>query len=483
MALNADEMHVLDGNAEFLGVPTGRLMENAGFAVAEAIKKKYKLLGKKVVILCGTGNNGGDGFVVARNLLQYCQVQVCLIKPPDEIRTDISRANFEKVKRLALTVNDTAGLKAVMKDADIIVDALLGVGAKGELAEPYKSWVGEVNKSGKTIISVDVPSGLGSGVFIHPSMTVTFHEIKDGMDKKNSGEIVTADIGIPEDAETYVGPGEFVFYPVPREHSHKGDNGRLLIVGGGPYTGAPALAGLAAYRVGIDLVRIATSRHAYPIIAKYSPNFIVHRLSAEDCLVEADVPHLLSLLKNADAAIIGPGLGDAKETAKAVQMLLLKCEKPVVIDADAIAAAGEKLNVLKNITGVITPHAGEFYDLTGKKLDDDFTKKCKHVMWSARDLGMTLILKGRVDIITDGARTKLNRTGNPGMTVGGTGDVLAGIVGGLLAKGVTPFNAARMGAFINGYAGDLAFREKSYGLMATDVVEKIPEVLRQFVRQ
>ena len=483
MGITADEVKVLDGNAAFLGVPTSRLMENAGYAVAEAIRKRYKLLGKKVAVLCGPGNNGGDGFVAARHLLQYCQVQVCLVKPPEEIRTDIARANYEKVKRLAMAIHDIQSLKSVLKDADIIIDAILGVGSAGDIKEPYRSWIAEINRMDKIVVSVDVPSGLGGTVRIEPDMTVTFHTVKDGMDKKNSGEIIVADIGIPKEAEAYTGPGDLIFYPVPSAESHKGDNGRVLVVGGGLYTGAPTLAGMAAYRTGVDLVRIATPRNNRTVIASFSPNLIVQGLSADERLVVEDVPIILSHLKNSDALIIGPGLGTAPDTKKAVLQLIQKCEKPMLIDADAITAVAEKPATLKGKTGVITPHIGEFAVLTGKKLDgEDLAKKMKYVSAVARDMKFTILLKGNIDVISDGASTKLNRTGNPSMTVGGTGDVLSGIVGGLLAKGVSPFNAARMGAFMNGYAGDLAFKDKSWGLLATDVVEEIPEVLREFIK-
>ena len=482
MVLTAYEVKVLDGNAAFLGVPTSRLMENAGMSVAETIKKKYKLLGKKISVLCGPGNNGGDGFVTARYLLQYCQVQVCLIRPPEELKSDISRANFEKIKRLAMTIGDSSRLKSILKESDIIIDSLLGVGARNPIDDVYKSWISEMNKSGKTIVSVDVPSGLGTSTQVIPTLTVTFHDIKEGMDRKNSGEIVISDIGIPKEAETYVGPGEYIFYPVPQENSHKGDNGKILVVAGGPYTGAPALVGLAAYRMGADIVHIAVPRDIYPVVASFSPNLIVHRLSDDEKLVSADVPFIITQLKNIDALIIGPGLGTAKETMKAVCDIVHKCEIPILLDADAITATGEKPSILKNKIGVITPHVGEFYVLTGKRLDPDLPKKSKHVMWHARDLKMTILLKGEIDVISDGVSTKLNRTGNPGMTVGGTGDVLSGIVGALLAKKVSPYNAARIGAFTCGYAGDLAFKEKSYGLLATDVIEKIPEILKQFVK-
>ncbi|PJB20874.1 MAG: bifunctional ADP-dependent NAD(P)H-hydrate dehydratase/NAD(P)H-hydrate epimerase [Euryarchaeota archaeon CG_4_9_14_3_um_filter_38_12] len=469
-----EEVKVLDRNSEFYGVPTSVLMENAGRGVADAVRNIGK---KKILFFCGLGNNGGDGFVAARHLIDSCTVKVILLGSQDSIKTENAKENYGKIKNIVEEINNV-NISDEIKKSDIVVDSMLGVGISGRIRQPYLKCINSVNKSRKTVVSVDVPTGLGTKTAVKPKITVTFHDIKEGMNEKNSGKIIIKSIGIPEDAERYVGPGEMVYYPKPKKGSHKGENGIVLIIGGGPYSGAPALAGLAAYRTGVDLVHIATPKKTYPIIASYSPNLIVAPLSS-DVLVEEDVKQILSLSSKVDSVIIGPGLGNADETVKAIRTFVKKCNKPLVVDASAFDAL--TIDDIKNKNGVVTPHRNEFKRLTGTELSDDVDKNVKVVERFAKKTRMTILLKGSIDIISNGRKTKLNRTGNPGMSVGGTGDVLSGIAGGLLAKGISSFNAARMGAFINGYAGDLAFEEKSYSLMATDVVEKIPGVLKRFL--
>ncbi len=182
-----------------------------------------------------------------------------------------------------------------------------------------------------------------------------------------------------------------------------------------------------------------------------------------------------------DAVVIGPGLGRDPETLVAVHNLIRALEKPLVIDADGITAVAKDVSCLEGKQGVITPHKMEFYRLSGTKLDAGLEKRMEQVKSFAKRLGVTILLKGRHDIITDGKRVKVNQTGNPGMSVGGTGDVLAGLVGALLGKGLAPFDAARLAAFANGYAGDIAFRELSYGMTASDLLDKIPSVLIEFL--
>jgi NAD(P)H-hydrate epimerase len=474
------EVNVLDINASYLGVPTSQLMENAGKGVAKVALEKFPIEGKKVAIICGPGNNGGDGFVAARYLTEKCKVLVLLIKPEDKIRSRIAKANFNKIKgNVEIVGSSDIGQK--IEDAELIIDAMLGIGISGEIREPYLSCINTVNSSKTQILSIDVPSGLGSKNPAHPNLTVTFHDVKVGMSKENSGDIVVVDIGIPQDAERFLGPGEFVYYPKPKEDSHKGDNGRLLIVGGGPYTGAPALAGLAAYRMGVDLVHIVTPSKTYQIIASYSPNFIVHRLSG-DFFKEEDLEILKSIMDKIDAVIIGPGLGDHPDTANAVQKFIRDYSKPLVIDADAIKPVAGNIEALKNGNGVITPHAGEFKILSGESIRSDINERAEQVRAFAKKLGFTVLLKGKIDIISDGERVKLNRTGNPTMTVGGTGDVLAGITGAILSKGVTPFNSARIAAFTNGTAGDLSFKDLGFSMMATDIIDKISIVVNSFLR-
>ena len=472
--LTFDEVTVLDRNSEFYGVPTSVLMENAGRGVAEVVRNIGK---KKVLFFCGMGNNGGDGFVAARHLIDSCSVKVILLCSPDSIKTENAKENYRKIRNIVEEI-DNVNISDEIKKSDIVVDSMLGVGISGRIKQPYLKCINSINKSRKTVVSVDVPTGFGTKNHVKPKITVTFHDIKEGMNEKNSGKIIIKKIGIPEDAEKYTGPGEMVYYPKPKKDSHKGENGVVLIIGGGPYSGAPALTGLAAYRAGVDLVHIATPKKTYQIIASYSPNFIVAPLS-KDVLVEEDVKQLLRLSSKANSVVIGPGLGNAEETKKAVKTFVKKCSKPLVVDASGFDAL--TIKDIKNKNGVVTPHRNEFKRLTGVSLLNNPENNVKIVEKFAKKTKMTILLKGNIDIISDGERTKLNKTGNPGMSVGGTGDVLSGIVGGLLAKNISSFNAARMAAFINGYAGDLAFEEKSYSLLATDVVEKIPGVLKRFL--
>jgi len=501
--ITGKEVKVLDKNSEYFGVPTSTLMENAGKGVANFITNQ--LHKKEAIIFCGTGNNGGDGFVAARYLAGNCNVTVFLAGKESEIKTDISRNNFKKLKKSKVKIHDIGSLKSVDKlltKNDIVVDSMLGIGLSGSLKEPYITLVKKINSAKKTIVSVDVPTGLGCNVAVKPDYTITFHDIKKGMNEKNSGKVKIVDIGIPKKAIDYVGPGELAtYYPVPKQDSHKGDNGRVLVIGGGPYIGAPALSGIAALRTGSDLVFIATPKKAArsitsfsPLLitperlasetARLSPNLIVRDLTREDILVPDDIEIIEDYVPKIDAAIIGPGLGSDKKTKDAVERFILKCAnnaKKMVIDADAIQVVGKKPKIVKFSDTVITPHAGEFKELTNVKLDNNLEHRKKKVEEWARKLEVTILLKGATDIISNGEETKLNSVHNQAMTVGGTGDVLAGIVGALLSKGVEPFNAARIGAFLNGAAGNLAFEKKSYGLIATDIIEEIPHVLKKYL--
>ena len=470
------EVHVLDRNAEYLGVPTYELMENAGEAVFITMEEQLKLKKSKVIVFCGTGNNGGDGFVAARHLSDVCNVEVYLAKPEDKVRSNLARKALIQCKKAGVPVHVIGGMEnlgEIIAKADIVLDAMLGIGVSGKLKEPYSDIISILNDSGKIIVSVDVPSGLGTDIWVVPCMTVTFHAVKEGMTKMNSGDIHVRDIGIPRDAEDYVGPGEFVYYPLPKKTAHKGDSGRLLVVGGGPYTGAPALVAMGAYAVGTDMVHILVPESIKNVVASYSPNFIVHSYP------DGNLKELFSTMKRlqpgVEAMVIGPGLGSEKNMMAATSEIISNWWKPIVIDADAIHAAK---GVLKDIAGknvVVTPHRKEFKDLFGVNASKD------NVMKIAAKHRVTILAKTVPNIITDGKNMKQNRTGNPGMTVGGTGDVLSGIVGALIARGMCPYNAARLGAFINGTAGDMAFEEKSYGLTAVDVAGKAPEVLRKYL--
>ena len=381
--ISGKEIKVLDRNAEFYGVLTINLMENAGRGIADFIINKLKPKSKEILFLCGTGNNGGDGFVAARYLATKYNVAVFLTGKKEDVRTDISNVNFEKLKKLSIKIYDINSLNKIdelLSKNNIVIDSMLGIGLSGNLREPYSTIVKKINTiKNKIIISVDVPTGLGANTSIKPDYTITFHDTKTGMNKENSGEIIMVNIGIPKKAVEYVGPGELsTFYPKPKKDSHKGENGRLLVVGGGPYYGAPALSSFAAQRTGIDLIFVATPKKVAraitsyspllikPIrlakdVAKLSPTLIVKELNDENHLVSDDIKIVESLVSKVDALVIGPGLGSENETQKAVEKIIkffVKNKKPIVIDADAIKVVGKNPALVKNSQTVITPHAG-----------------------------------------------------------------------------------------------------------------------------
>ena len=473
------EMRVLDRNAQYFGISTLDLMEAAGKAVAEVARTEFGTAGKHVLVLCGTGNNGGDGLVAARHLSKEARVTVLLARSPDQFDTKEAQTNFERVRDVQILAGLDRSEQAIA-EADVLVDALLGIGAEGTLREPFASLVRQVNASGKPILSVDVPSGFGTELIVRPTVTVALHDVKEGMSPDKSGRIRIVDIGIPSKVTTMIGPGEFLLYPVPRATSHKGENGRLLIVAGGPYTGAPALVGFGALGIGIDLVHIATPASAATVVASYSPTFIVHPLVGHRLLRE-DLRQILELAPRVDAVAIGPGLGDASGTLEAIREVVRGLQLPMVLDADAIKAVAADPKCLAGKKAVLTPHSREFQLLSGKSLPDGPEERADTVRETAKALGTTILLKGHVDLVTDGARLKFNYTGNPGMTAGGTGDVLCGLTAGLIAKGMALYDAARLAAFTNGMAGDLAFEDKSYGLTSVDVANQLGRVLAKFL--
>jgi hydroxyethylthiazole kinase-like uncharacterized protein yjeF len=464
------ESRILDVNSKFLGVPAATLMENAGKGVTNYIAEKFER--SDVIIVCGTGNNGGDGAVAARHLKDKgWNVALALLRSRSEIKSRILLQNLDRLPE-DVAVMENAEPEA-MKGFPIILDCMLGTGIKDRPREPYAAWINAMNKTDATIISVDVPSGLGTPLAVKPDVTISMHDSKEGMTPENSGEIVIVDIGIPKDAIDYVGPGEFTYYPIPERDSHKGQNGRLLIVGGGPYTGAPALSALAALRTGADLVWIAVPERCYQVVASYSPDYIVKALGGP-MLTPDDLPLISELIASVDAVLVGPGLGRDEETVRTVCQFVKDIDKPLVVDADGLYAISALDDLSFKIPTVLTPHRKEFQRLNPSidQIDENA------VSGLAKKLGATIVLKAPVDIITDGERIKRNRTGNPAMSVGGTGDALAGIIAALLAKGAGPFDAARMGAYLSGKSGDTAFEIVGYSMTASDVIASIPLALK-----
>ncbi len=494
-------MIIIDENSSQFGVPTSLLMENAGKGLAKIVQSKGKIKDKSILIFAGTGNNGGDAFVFARHIYGLCkEVKLLLLGDESKIRTDISKTNWKSLQKPDFTDNisiiqQKKDLKDLpSKNPDIIIDALLGTGIRGKIREPVATAIKVINELTGLKFAVDVPSGMNPDtgevldIAVKADITITFHKIKQGLvkNKDYTGEIIPVDIGIPPEAEYVVGPGDLRIVTKRRPPaSHKGDFGKILVIGGGGgkyYSGAPALAGLAALRTGADLVNIAAPSSVSGNIRNYSPDLIVRDLPGE-ILTKNVLAPLENLLKWTSGVIIGPGLGLDPETLEVILTILEKINSlktPVLVDADAIKAMAQNKTVLAGTPAVITPHFGEYKILTGIDLSSikDSHERLQTVQTSAKELGVTLLVKGKEDFISDGVSAKINRTGTPAMTVGGTGDVLSGIVGSLLGQNYAPFRAANAGAFINGLAGEYA-EEKFYGphIIASDLIDFIPKAM------
>jgi NAD(P)H-hydrate epimerase len=474
--ITADRMAAVDENAAALGVPRKQLMESSGNAVAAAVREAVSP-GDEVAVVAGRGNNGGDGMVAARFLDEY-DVTVHLLGRPETVTTDIARENWAALGAAEYdtrTVTDSAALD--LGAPDCVVDAMLGTGITGDLREPEASAARAINDSGATVVAVDVPSGVDADTgeaaagAVAADHVVTFHDEKPGLGELDV-HLTVADIGIPAAAERFVGPGDLRALD-RRPDSHKGDHGEVLVVGGGPYAGAPALSAGAALRAGADLARVAVPSRVAGAVQGYSENLIVYTLGGER-FAPSHVERVLEYGTDHDAVVLGPGLGDSEQTRAAVREFLEGFDGTAVVDADALAVVPE---VETEATLVCTPHQGELREMGGPDADD-WETRASLVADFAADVGATVLVKGAYDVVSDGETTRVNRTGNPGMTVGGTGDVLAGAVGALCAR-LPPVEAAAVAAYLNGRAGDLVVEENGYGLVATDLLDRLPEAMRR----
>lgn len=489
--ITSRQSRILDRNSEYLGISTLQLMENAGKAVSDEVAERFPPA-SSIVVYAGTGRNGGDGMVAARHLASRgYNVTLILVGPPSDIRDEAAYKNWRAINEMTETVKievaqDSSQISP--RNCDVAIDALLGTGAKGNLRQPILRAVEIMNEMKCFKVAVDLPTGIESdggdvlGSALKADLTVTLHSRKPGLRiaEKYCGQVKVAGIGLPREAELYAGPGDVEDLTKPRAlESHKGDFGRVLVIGGNEiYSGAPSLVALAALRTGVDLIFVAASEPAATSIASFSPNLITVKLAGEH-LNENNIETLKPHIERSNCVAIGPGLGTHNDTTRAVVRIvseLKELQKPTLIDADAIKAIG-KIKQKAGFPVVVTPHAGEFEVLSGRAPSIDLRARAEGTRSLAAELGGTVLLKGHVDVISDGERVKLNRTGNPAMTVGGTGDVLSGIVAGLMAKGVPEFQASVAGAFINGAAGDLARTELGDHLAPTDLIHLIPKVM------
>ncbi|RLF89329.1 bifunctional ADP-dependent NAD(P)H-hydrate dehydratase/NAD(P)H-hydrate epimerase [Thermococci archaeon] len=478
--MRIEDVYIWDINAKWLGITPFQLMENAGAGVARVIEERFGK-GLKIAVFCGTGNNGGDGLVAARHLSFENDVTVFLVGDEAKIRSEEAKLNWGILKNLEFVKVKVLKDSSQIKDLDlssfnVIVDALLGAGTKGEPREPIKSAIEKINEySGKAkIVSIDLPSGYPSEVRVECDLAITFQWDKEEF---RDFERIIVKIGYPRELYHLVGPAH-VKFAFKRKGEHKGQNGKLLIIGGSEnYYGAPYLAAKAASYL-VDLVFLLTPERVAKKIT--DPNLIIREVRGEN-LTARHVEEALKLAEKVDAIVLGPGIGINEATKAFVSEFLEKVNKPIVIDADGLKIVAEHKESLKGKAFVLTPHSGEFYTLFGVKPEGSLEERAKLVMEKAKEIEGTILLKGPIDIISDGNGWYYNKTGNKGMTTGGTGDVLAGTVGAFLALGNNPLRAAQAAAFLVGYAGDLLKEEKEEAYTAIDVAEKIPRALKDVI--
>ena len=453
MTITVKDSRKLDINYRYLHGSVEPLMANAGQAVAEEIIRHFPDA-RSILIFCGSGNKAGDSIFAAKSLGSRMDVRIFFMKGEESIHSDYVRnalrsITFQKVSGKALPDE--------IENADILMDGLLGTGLKGDPSPEYSDIIRMINDSGKPVISVDVPSGAGSKISVRPEFTVAMHSTKAIPGYKYPGEVIIKDIGFENGFENVVGPGDFLSYILPDKNSHKGQNGVLGIVAGFEFPGAAIVSALGAEKIGVDLIRIYTKHIHAGLVQGYSP-FLITR----------DIEDLKGIEKST-ALLIGPGMGLSVDF-KDVFQDLLSLDIPTVIDADAIRII-PLLSYKRSKPLLITPHSAEFKALTGLDASEstllDYSRKTRNIV----------ILKGPMDLISDGNVIARSSGGNARMTMGGTGDLLAGISASLLSKGIAPFEAAKLASFINKKTGEMCFDDRKYWYTIMDMVEKIPDVM------
>ncbi len=511
---SSSAMRELDGKTiEQIGVPGIVLMENASRGVFEIIHAEMgPLKGLKGVIVCGKGNNGGDGFAVARHLFNAgAQPKIVLAADPKEIAGD-AKINMFICKNLSIPIHSAVDfkrlgtLRKLVREADFVVDALLGTGVSGPLKPLFLNIINIVNSSDCPIFAVDIPSGVQADdgrVFngaVNADHTITFGAPKIGLyvypGAGFAGNINVVDIGIPgaltDKAKTdvFLATKAYVGTKVKERAAaaHKGDCGRLLIIGGSRgMSGAPCLAGTASLRTGAGLVYLAVPKGMLSVVEhKLTEGITIPQPEDRRGRISlSGVKELIEQTRKVDAVVLGPGIGVSDETCELVCRLIEESRTPMLVDADALNCIAREREVLKSAKAplVLTPHPGEMARLAKMKTADVQTARLDTVRSFAREFRAVVVLKGAHTLIASPSGiVYVNPTGNSGMATAGSGDVLSGIGGALLAEGVPAFDAAVCAAYLHGLSGDKAadrFAKRS--IMASDIIRYIPAAINEIM--
>ena len=517
--LTASQMREVDRiTIEQLGVPGLLLMENAGRNVVRFLQEKFPSLDReRITILCGKGNNGGDGFVVGRHLkMRGIQPRVMLLAAPDSLKGD-ARANYEMLLHagyeptVILDFNGWIGIKPDLLSSTLLVDAILGTGIDGPVKGFYEEIIRDLNSNFATInmVAVDMPSGLPSdtgttlGESLRAQYTITFTAPKWSHifppNCERVGELLVTPIGTP--ASVYEANAAIflnlltkeILAPMNvkrRQDSNKGLYGHVLVVAGSKgKSGAAALSGLAALTAGAGLVTVATASSVWPIVAAASPTLMTEPLAESDTgaisLGAFDYGRFESIAKGKSVLAIGPGLSTHPSTVEFTRRVVHESPAiPVVIDADGLNAFAGAPDLVRGEGRklILTPHPGEMARLTGLSTKEIQANRVEVAREFAMRQKVYLVLKGYRTLIAEpGGQVYVNPTGNPGMAKGGTGDVLTGIIAGLLAQhpDAPVENVISAAVYWHGAAGDLAAAEKGeLSMLATDLIDAMPAAFR-----
>jgi hydroxyethylthiazole kinase-like uncharacterized protein yjeF len=508
--LNTEQMREADRRTiHEIGIPSIVLMENAGRQAVAAMEAAFEdLSASRVAVLCGRGNNGGDGFVVARTLIQRgVETSVFLIGSVSDVQGD-ARTNIEVLGRIGLTVVEITSAQewelhfSEISECNVIVDAMVGTGFRGGLTGLLQTVVADVNALGVPVVAIDLPTGLSAdaahmeGDAIEASMTVTLAAPKIPLvfppADSHAGDLVIADIGIPYPViDELEGPHlelltrermrEIV--PTRASESHKGDFGRVLIVAGSlGKSGAAHLAAIGALRSGAGLVTIATPRSCVPIVASMAPEYMTEPLDETPSggIHFASLDRLFEL--DADVIAVGPGIGRDPGTVAFVHGLLERAGVPVVIDADALNAFTgdpDRLMGRDGVDVIVTPHPGEMARLLGVAIESVQRNRLERAREFAAAHRVHVVLKGHRTIIAGPeGRSFVNLTGNAGMATGGTGDLLTGMIAAWVAQLLDAEAACKLAVYLHGMAGDMAESEEGeVSLIASDLAGKLGEAV------
>ena len=512
--LSGTQMRHVDARAvSDRGIPSLDLMESAGLGVAVALTEEIPGLGgRRVVVVCGKGNNGGDGLVAARHLAGLgVPVRVLVLARGEELRGDAA-TQLSRARAAGLGIEEVpdeeawtrAGLDLL--PGDVVLDAILGTGVSGGARGLVARAIEDISVSGATVASIDLPSGADvdagrlEGPVVRAHRTYTLCRPKPCLvlepSASHAGSWRVIDIGIPDDLiaaerarlEWFDAASARALLPARPQDAHKGTMGHLLAVAGSRgKSGAATLLAEAALRCGVGLVTVASPRSVQPLVAAARAEVMTEPLPerAGGTLSRSAAVTARRLLEGRDALAVGPGLGMHPDTRAAVQSLVLRCPVPCVLDADGLNAFSANRRDRTRLTAgpaalVLTPHPGEAARLLATSASAVVTDRLGSAQTLAARTGAIVVLKGRRSIaaLPDG-RCAFNASGNPGMATGGTGDALTGVIGALLARGMGAFDAARLGMYVHGAAGDRAAgRLGEDGMIAGDLIEELPGVWR-----